>query len=241
MAPNANTSTWSRIQVHAAVAYMLLLGGAAQAKSLMVAPPHYKWDGVKAGTRTEMPCTIRITNLSEQPRSYKLSARNCADSGLTPSGGCEDIPNASWVALERRFVTVKAGQRVQVKVYLDIPGGRQYTGKSWQCYVEVREDVPQYGYLQGQPDLFALAVFLKVVISTVGPPIAAEPNSTTFTPMLATGEAPGSVPGHLPPIPSLDGWLYCGTVTDMDRLIGGLAGPIIAPRSIEMPGKTEQM
>jgi hypothetical protein len=240
MAHSRDKSNWYRTKVHAAALYIVLVGGAAQAKSLMVAPAHYKWDGLSPGTRTEMPCTIRIMNQSEQPRAYRLAAKSCEGSGLTPENGCDDIPDVSWVAFERRFVTIKAGEQVQVKTYLDIPEGARYCGKRWQYYIEVVEDVPQYGYLQGQPDLFALAVFLKVVVSTARPPDAAEPNSQTLTPLMKC-ETLDDARHPLPPVPSLEGWPCCGTVTDMNRLIGGLMGPIIAPRSIEMPGKTEQM
>jgi hypothetical protein len=236
-----NASIWFKVMVHTAAVYMLLSGVTAHGKTLSVSPPSHTWSGVTPGAGTETPFAIKITNLSERQRAYKLTAKKCSDASSTPSDGCEDIPEASWVAFESRFVTIKAGEQVQVNAYLNVPGNQRHCGKSWQCYVEVREDVPQYGYLQGQPDLFALAVLLKVVVNTAGSVSMAEPNTTTFTPLIMTRKATKDTPDLPLLIPPFYGWLYYGTVTDMDRLIGGLAGPIIAPRNIEMPGKTEQM
>jgi hypothetical protein len=222
-------------------ALYIALGGMAQAKSLSVTPPRYTWSGVRPGAVSEMPRTVRITNLSEQPRAYKLSAKSCTEAGVTPSGGCEDLPDASWVAFDRRYVTIKAGGQAQVAAYLSVPADLRYCGRNWQYYIEVREDVPQYGYIQGQPDLFALAVFLKVSVSTVDLAASAEPNSVAQAHLRTAGNTSSSTYASFPAIPLICGWLYCPAVTDIDRLIGGLASLIIAPGNIEVPGKTEQL
>jgi hypothetical protein len=225
----------------AAGLFTVLLGAVTQAKSLLVSPPRYTWDGLVPGVRTEMPRTIRITNLSEQPRAYKLTVRSCADAALAPSSGCEDIPEASWVAFEHRYVTIPAGGQTPVKAYLSIPDEPQYRGRSWQFYVEISEDVPRFGYIQGQPDLFALAVFVKVTVTTAGLPSAVEPNSPSRLPLRAGSTAMTGGDAVCCQVPLPGCWLYCGTVTDIDRLIGGLMGLITGPRSTEMSDKTENL
>jgi hypothetical protein len=227
-----NASIWLPVRLHAVAVICILLSVTAGAKSLRVSPAHYTWNGVTPGAQTQALCTIQITNVSGQQRAYKLTARSCAEAQLTPFSGCEDIPDTSWVEFERRCVSIKANEQVQIKVRLNVPAGRQYSNRSWQSYIEVREDVPQYGYIQGQPDLFALAIFLKIVVNTAqAADTTAQIDKMNATYCQTTGVISNTDDKQCQLESLLGGWLCYGTVSDIERLLRGPMGPIIARRN----------
>ncbi len=131
------------------------------AKELRVAPPSYHWKGVEPGKETAMPVSILIKNYSEQARSYRLKARVPAEIQLNVEKGFAPIPNTEWVSFEKVLVQVPAGGTKRVKMCVAIPKGVKFD-KPWMFYVEVKEEVPRYGYLRGNPDMFALAGYLKI-------------------------------------------------------------------------------
>lgn len=141
-----------------------LLAAPGSAKGLTVVPSRITWRNVEPGRRTDARSLV-ITNISRQKRTYALTARKCEDIGAKVTHGYEDIPDVSWVRFERRHVPIDANCRTLVRVWLDVPEEHAYSGRKWQFYIEVREVVPQYGYLQGRPDRFGLAIFLKARIS----------------------------------------------------------------------------
>jgi hypothetical protein len=232
MVRTRNVSIRLPVRLGAVAVICVLLSVTAGAKSLRVSPAHYKWNGVIPGTQAQSQCIIQITNVSAQQRAYKLTARSCAEAQLTPSAGCEDIPDTSWVEFERRCVSIKANEQMQIRARLNIPAGRQYSNRSWQFYIEAREDVPQYGYIQGQPDLFALAIFLKVTVNTAEATDTAAQIDKANTTCCPATEVMSNAGDEYSLVESLlDGWLCYGTVSDIERLTGGPVGPIIARRN----------
>jgi len=145
---------------------LLLSGAAAQAKGLTVRPSKCAWQSAMPGTCLETR-NLTITNVSGCKRAYVITARSCAYAGVTLADGYEELPDMTWVQLDRRHLPVDANSQAQVKVCVNVPAGIEYAGRKWQFYIEVREDVPRYGYLQGQPDRFGLAIFLRARVSTV--------------------------------------------------------------------------
>ena len=157
---------WLRPCLFAALLCAPLLATRGNAKGLTVAPSRVIWRDVEPGRHTHAR-NLKITSISQRKRTYALTARKCNDIGAEVPHDHEDIPDVSWVRFERRHVPIDANGRTEVKVWLDVPSEHAYSGRKWQFYIEVREDVPQYGYLQGRPDRFSLAVFLKATISTL--------------------------------------------------------------------------
>ena len=196
-----------------------VIADAARAKGLTVVPARYTWKQVKPGSRAEMRKGVTITNISGQKRSYILTARSCASAGTAPSDGFEDIPDVSWVDFERRYVTIDPNSRAQVGVFLNIPTGPQYDGRKWQFYIEVREHVLQYGYLQGRPDLFGLAIFVKARVSTLGMTGLAQDAGDGSE--LGPASIGGSVPADSDKLAtgrSLGRRLYRGMLSELGRL-----------------------
>jgi len=141
----------------------LLLVSNLYAKELRVAPPSYHWKGVEPGKKIQMPVSILIKNYSEQARSYHLRARVPSEIQLNVEKGFVPIPNTDWISFEEVLVLVPAGATKRVKMYVTIPKRVKFE-KAWMFYVEVKEEVPRYGYLRGKPDMFALACYLKIYL-----------------------------------------------------------------------------
>jgi hypothetical protein len=241
MANEIRLSTPLLVLCAVVAAYTSMPDDQAQAKGLVVSPPGYTWNGVTPGNRTAMERKLWIVNESNRRRTYSLTAHSCRQAGLTPSDGCNDLPDSSWVQFDRRYIAIEANEPADANVYLHIPPDRANYGKRWQFYIEVREDVPQYGYIQGKPDLFALAVFLKIIVSTDQVKATADSDSFAPTTPSMTADTPTGILEAFWADPLHYGWPYCGKAKDLDCLMYGPVGPIIAPRNTEMPGKMELM
>jgi hypothetical protein len=141
----------------------LLFAADVCAKELRVAPPSYHWKEVEIGKKIVMPHSIMVKNYSDQERSYHLRARDPAELNLNAEKGFEPIPKTEWVTFEEVMVQVPANGTRRVKMYVTIPEEEEFK-KPWMFYVEVKEVVSRYGYLQGKPDMFALAGYLKIYL-----------------------------------------------------------------------------
>ena len=145
------------------LALNLALTQSLWAKELQVSPASYHWEGVEAGETIQMPASILIKNYSTKERAYHLRAQRPAQIGLSTEKGFDPIPDTDWVSFGEVLVKIPAGESKSVRMYVSIPAGEKFK-KPWMFYVEVKEEVPRYGYLQGRPDMFALACYVKIYL-----------------------------------------------------------------------------
>lgn len=138
-------------------------GGHLYAKELQVGPPSYHWRGVEPGKVIEMPVSILIRNRSQKERVYRLRARTPEELNLTPDEGFGPLADTGWVSFGEVLVKIPAGETRRVKIFITIPGKAKFK-KPCMFYVEVKEDVSRFGYLQGKPDMFALACYPKIYL-----------------------------------------------------------------------------
>jgi len=133
------------------------------AKELKVFPPSYRWAKVVAGEKATMPVSVLVRNNSAQPRMYHLRVKTPVDLQIDLENGYAVIPDIAWVSFSEVMVQVPAQSSRSVKVFAQIPAEVKCEAP-WIFFVEVKEEVARYGYLQGAPDMFALAAYSKIYL-----------------------------------------------------------------------------
>ena len=78
---------------------------------------------------------LKVTNHGEEPQTLKLKSRRVYGSLTSLTPGYEDTPDASFLQFSEDEITVDPGETKTVKLYLEFPPSRKYSGHRYMFVI----------------------------------------------------------------------------------------------------------
>lgn len=104
---------------------------------------------------------LNINNKNGSTYIYTINIFYTAETNSPLREGYVDIPDTSWIYLEKKEVEIEGNSTKAVELYLKIPKNKKYAGKKYQAIIEIKNK-PKTG------DLFNFAAQPIIRFSTAG-------------------------------------------------------------------------
>lgn len=113
--------------------------GARASVDFALQPEEIHLDGVMPGAlfdvATDGGRVLKITNRGDEAQTLKLMSRKVHGSLATLTPGYEDAPDASYLRFSEDQITVGPGETKTVKLFLEFPAGRKYSGHRYMFVI----------------------------------------------------------------------------------------------------------
>jgi len=106
---------------------------------------------------------LKIKNKGSEACNYTIDILPSAKTTVPFGAGYVDIPDISWISPESKEVRIPGNSSKDVELYIEVPGKKEYAGKSYQAVIEVKSKGKE-----NKPGVnFVLACQMKIRFTTV--------------------------------------------------------------------------